>query len=130
MFIGDMLTWLFQYVGGIQSDPAAPGFQHILMKPHLLKGLTFVNVWHRSPYGKIVSNWKITSDGTFRWHVRIPANSFATVEVPAAQASIVRLNGHKIGNKPWIQFVAYVNGRAIYAVESGDYRFTAPLRTR
>ena len=42
---------------------------------------------NRIAYGKIVSDWKITPDGTFQWHVRIPANSFATVEVPAIQAS-------------------------------------------
>jgi alpha-L-rhamnosidase len=127
MFIGDMLTWLFQYVGGIQSDASEPGFQHIVMKPHFLNGLTYVNAWHRSPYGKIVSDWKIQSDGNFLWHVRVPANSFATVEVPASGTDSVRLNGHKIRNKPWIKFVAYVNGRAIYMLESGNYRFQSEL---
>jgi alpha-L-rhamnosidase len=127
MFIGDMLTWLFQYVGGIQSDAREPGFQHIVMKPHFLNGLTYVNTWHRSPYGKIISDWKIQPNGSFRWHVQVPANSFATVEVPAADANAVRLNGHKISNKPWIKFVAYVDGRAIYMLESGNYRFQSEL---
>ncbi len=130
MFIGDMLTWLFQYVGGIESDPSEPGFQHIIMQPHFLKGLKYVDTWHRSPYGKIVSNWKIATNGTFRWHVRIPANSFATVKIPAAQANMVRLDGHKISDKPWIKFVAYVRGRAIYMLESGNYRFSSTLAAK
>ncbi len=82
---------------------------------------------NRIAYGKIVSDWKITPDGTFQWHVRIPANSFATVEVPAIQANAVKLNGHNITNKPGIKFVAFVKGRAIYRAESGTYDFTAPL---
>jgi alpha-L-rhamnosidase len=127
MFIGDMLTWLFQYAGGIQSDPSEPGFEHIIMKPHFLNGLTYVNAWHQSPYGRIISDWKITSDGTFQWHVRVPANSFATVKIPAASATAVTLNGHKIANKPWIKFVAYVNGRVIYMLESGNYQFRSAL---
>ncbi|MCL5945444.1 MAG: hypothetical protein M1472_01150, partial [Planctomycetes bacterium] len=85
--------------------------------------LTWVKAWHRSPYGKIVSNWKIKPDGVFKWHVKIPANSFATVEIPAKRANAVKLNGHRITNKPWIKFVALVNGRAIYLLESGNYRF-------
>ncbi len=127
MLIGDMLTWLFQYVGGIQSDANEPGFQHIVMKPHFLNGLTYVNTWHRSPYGKIISDWKIKPNGSFQWHVQVPVNSFATVDVPASGANAVQLNGHKISNKPWIKFVAYVNGRAIYMLESGSYRFQSAL---
>ncbi len=130
MFIGDMLTWLFQYVGGIESEAGEPGFQHILMKPHFLSGLTFVKTWHRSPYGKIVSNWKIKPDGVFKWHVKIPANSFATVEIPARQANAVKLNGYRITNKPWIKFVALVNGRAIYLLESGNYRFRSAVTVK
>ncbi len=126
MLIGDMITWLFEDVGGIKSDPHDPGFHHIIMRPLILHGLTWVKAWHRSPYGKIVSDWKIKPDGVFKWHVRIPANSFATVEVPARAAKSVRLNGRPITSKPWIKFVAFVNGRAIYRVESGTYDFTAP----
>ncbi len=127
MLIGDMLTWLFNDVAGISSDPLDPGFRRIIMRPIPMPGLTWVKAWHRSPYGKIVSDWKIRADGTFQWHVRIAANTFATVEVPTAQASAVKLNGHKITNKPWIKFVAFANDRAIYDVESGVYDFSAPL---
>ncbi len=126
MFIGDMLTWLFNDVAGISGDPRDPGFHRIIMKPMIMPGLTWVKASHRSPYGIIISNWKITPGHTFQWHVHVPANCFATVEVPAKAANAVRLNGHKISNRPWINFVAYVKGRAIYDVESGTYNFSAP----
>ena len=130
MLIGDMITWLFEDVGGMKSDPHDPGFHHIIMRPRVLHGLTWVKAWHRSPYGKIVSAWKLKSDGTFLWHVRVPANSFATVEIPAKAADTVRLNGRAIRNRPWINFLAYVNGRAIYDVESGDYRFRSAVASK
>ncbi len=123
MFIGDMLTWLYQDVSGIRSSLHQPGFHHMILWPRIMPGLTWVKCYHRSPYGKIVSNWKIKPDGVFKWHVKIPANSFATVEIPAKRANAVKLNGHRITNKPWIKFVALVNGRAIYLLESGNYRF-------
>jgi len=34
-----------------------------------------------SPYGKIISNWKI-EENQFKWEVIIPANSTATVYIP------------------------------------------------
>lgn len=127
MLIGDMSAWLYEYVGGIKSDPRDPGFHDIIMRPLILHGLTWVKAWHRSPYGKIVSDWKIGLGSGFHWLVKIPANSSATVEIPAATAQAVRLDGHKIINKPWIRFMALKNGRAIYRVEAGTYRFTTPL---
>ncbi len=127
MLIGDMAAWLFEDVGGIKSDPHNPGFHHVIMRPLLLHGLNWVRVWHRSPYGKIVSNWKIGPGHTFHWLVKIPANSFATVEIPSAGIQSVRLNGHKIVNRQWIQFKEFSSGRAIYRIGSGAYHFTASL---
>jgi alpha-L-rhamnosidase len=126
MFIGDMLTWLFQYVGGIQSSMTHVAFKHIIMKPHILGKLTWVRCHHRSPYGMIISNWKI-SNGEFIWHVRVPPNSVATVEIPAKDAEDVQLNGAVIKPHAWITFVKFAHGRAIYRVASGNYRFTSRL---
>jgi alpha-L-rhamnosidase len=125
MFIGDMLTWLFQYVGGIQSSIHHPGFKLVIMKPHVLGKLTWVRCQHRSPYGLIVSNWKIQG-GHFNWHVQVPPNSRAMVEIPSPNAASVKLDGHAVPKKPWIKFVKFAHGRAIYQVGSGDYRFTSP----
>ncbi len=127
MFIGDMLTWLFQYVGGIKSDPHEPGFRRILMKPHVLGDLKWVNTWHRSPYGKIVSDWHVLPNGTFHWRIRVPANSTALIQIPAAAGSVVMLDGHKVHNTAWLKFVRFSNGRSVYAVESGSYRFASIL---
>ncbi len=126
MLIGDMITWLFEDIGGIKSDRLHPGFNHIIMRPSLLRGLKLVKSWHRSPYGRIVSDWKVASDGTFHWHIKIPANSEATVEIPTTGAGAVRLNDRKITKTPWIKLLRYKHGRAVYSIESGTYNFSTP----
>jgi len=126
MFVGDMLTWLFQYVGGIESSMTYTGYKHINMRPHILGKLTWVRCQHRSPYGLIVSNWKLDG-GRFNWHVCVPPNSVATVYVPAANAGAVRLNGAAVEPEPWLTFIKYAHGRAIYRLESGNYLFESRL---
>ena len=62
MLVGDLVIWLYENLAGIKSDPAQPGFKHIIMKPTLVGGLKFVKATHRSPYGLISSEWR--KDGT------------------------------------------------------------------
>ena len=127
MLIGDMVTWLYQNVAGIKAAPAAPGFKKIIMCPHLMKNLMWVKCFHRSPYGKIVSDWKITPSHDFFWHIAVPANSSALVEIPTRSAATVRLDSKPLPNERWIKYVRMTKGRAIYLVQSGTYNFSAPL---
>jgi len=79
---GDMAAWLYQRLAGIQSDPEAPGFRRIVMKPHPVGDLGSVAAEYRSIRGPIRSEWKI-AEGAFRWSIAIPANTTATIHVPA-----------------------------------------------
>ena len=127
MLTGDMITWLFEDLAGIKSDLREPGFGHIIMKPRPLHGLAWVKAWHRSAYGRIVSNWKVIGTRDFRWHIVIPANSTATVEIPASSARTVRLANRKIPSVAWIKYIGFRHGRAIYRIGSGDYDFSSVL---
>ena len=81
VFLGDVSAWMMQYLAGIRHDPDNPGFRHFLIKPHVVGDLTWVSAHHDSPYGRIVSNWKIQDD-KFLLKVTIPINSTATVYLP------------------------------------------------
>ncbi len=74
----------FQYLilGGIQPDPAAPGFKHFFLEPIIPEKLNDAECWTTSPYGIISSAWKREGD-TIRWNVTIPWNSSATVKLPS-----------------------------------------------
>lgn len=41
MLNGDVLSWIYKYIGGIQSDPDQPGFKNIIICPKPIAGLDF-----------------------------------------------------------------------------------------
>ena len=79
MLLGDLLTWCYQYIGGIKSSDA---YKHIVLKPAFdIQNCEWANVSYDSPYGKITSNWKKNLQH-LNWHVVIPCNTTATVYLP------------------------------------------------
>ncbi|MGH7952283.1 MAG: family 78 glycoside hydrolase catalytic domain [Limisphaerales bacterium] len=116
MLVGDLVIWFYEDLAGIKSDPAQPGFKHIIMKPIPAGDLTFVKATHHSPYGLISSAWK-KDGGKFDWKIEIPANTTATVYVPATRLENVKADGVKPSR--------FENGRAIFEIGSGKYHFVS-----
>ncbi|MCO7112051.1 hypothetical protein NIB75_04490 [Bacteroides uniformis] len=75
---GEIGAWFYKGLGGIFPDPAQPGFQNILLRPHFIKGLKRFEARHRSPYGEIVSRWEWKGK-CVHYEVTVPANSTATL---------------------------------------------------
>jgi alpha-L-rhamnosidase len=118
MLIGDLVTWFYEDLAGIESDPARPGFKHIIMHPTPTGDLTWVKATHVSPYGRISSEWHYggeghASDFDFDWRIQIPANTTATIFVPARSLAGVRAGG--------VNLVRFENGRAVFELGSGKY---------
>ncbi len=57
--------------------------------------------------------------------VTIPANSTATVYVPAKAASDVTVNGKALSEADHVTFLRMDNGKAVLKVGSGEYRITS-----
>jgi alpha-L-rhamnosidase len=88
---GAIGEWLYHYVAGMDIDPESPGYKHILLSPHPGGGLTNADAEFSSLYGKIKSAWKL--DGTdFVYEVTVPANTTATVTLPAAKSEQLTVN--------------------------------------
>lgn len=80
MLLGDLLSWIYEDVAGIQSSEN--GFKHITMKPDFtVDEIDDIDASYQSIYGQIVSRWKKTK-GKLHWHVEIPANTSATIHLP------------------------------------------------
>ncbi len=122
--LGSCGEWLYRNVGGIGADPAEPGFKKIVIHPLVGGGLTGAKATYRSIHGLIGSDWK-TSDGAFALNIEIPANTTATVFVPARNAASVRESGKSAAEAEGVTFLRTENGAAVFAVGSGSYRFTA-----
>lgn len=88
--VGD---WLYSTVAGINEG--TPGFEKIIIQPHPGGGLRWAKATYRCKYGWIMSGWKIKG-GQIRYHIIIPPNTTAIIELP---------------------------GRAVKKVSAGNYLF-------
>lgn len=84
MLLGDLIVWFYEYLGGIR--PLEPGYKQIELKPYPISSLDWVKCSYDSPYGKIVSDWKV-SDGKFEWTVEIPQGTSAKAFLPGKDGS-------------------------------------------
>ncbi len=117
-------AWFFQGIAGIRPDPDNPGFKNILLQPQLIGNLTFANAYYRSIYGLIESKWQIQAD-RFQWYITIPANTTATVYVPTGNVETITESGRPAAKAEGVNFVAIMDGRAVYNVGSGSYSFVS-----
>jgi alpha-L-rhamnosidase len=122
MQIGDLGVWLYEYLAGIRPDPEHPGFRHTILRPYPVEGLTLVKASHRSMYGLIRSSWRRES-GHFLYDVSIPANTTATVYVPAQDAGQVTESGHPAKQARGVRLVRQEKGVAVFEVQAGNYSF-------
>lgn len=119
---GACCEWMFRSMLGIETDGA--GFRKIVMKPEPGEGIT----WARGHYdcigGRISSSWKMDSD-TFQWDVTVPANTTATLYVPAEAINDITEGGLPVKQTKGVTFLRMDDNRAVFSVESGSYRFVA-----
>jgi alpha-L-rhamnosidase len=124
MLVGDLVSWFYENLAGIRPDPAQPGFKRILMRPTPAGDLRFVRASHKSPYGKIVSDWK--RDGNrFTWNLAVPANTQATVFVPAKEVASVKESGRPADQAPGVKYLRMEASTAVFEIGSGSYHFVS-----
>lgn len=117
IMFGDIDAWFYEALAGINPDPAKPGFKHIIVRPNVVGDLKWAKAHTRTVYGVVSSSWKLDG-GKFRLAIEIPANTTATVYVPAKSAGSV--------TKPvGATFARMEDDRAVFEVGSGRYEFVA-----
>ena len=124
--VGTPGAWFYQGLAGIRPDESGPGFKKIIVKPAVVGDLTWVKCGYDSIHGRIVSNWK-REGGKLTMEITIPANTTATVHVPARDAAGVTESGKPADKAEGVKFMRMENGAAIYEVGCGTYRFQSTL---
>ncbi|MCX6925838.1 MAG: hypothetical protein NT154_21925, partial [Verrucomicrobia bacterium] len=121
--------WFYQGLAGIRPDETAPGFKQIVIKPALVGDLTWVKASYDSIHGRIVSNWRREGD-KLSMETTIPANTTATVFMPAIDTAGVTESGQPATQAEGVKFLRMENHAAVYAIGSGTYRFqSTPPKT-
>jgi alpha-L-rhamnosidase len=134
MMLGDLLIWYYENLAGIRTDKTDVGFKKIIMKPSLPDDLHFVNAAYKSMHGLITSDWSVRTpsekknDKTFEWTISIPANTSATVYIPAKSVNDVMESGKELSKAGGVQSVKWENGSVIVEIGSGQYKFISQIK--
>ncbi|MER7394084.1 family 78 glycoside hydrolase catalytic domain [Streptomyces sp. NPDC000151] len=126
---GAIVEWMYEDMAGIAKDPAHPGFRHFFLQPHPdpTGRIREVTGAHRSPYGRIVSEWRVHGE-TLTYHAVVPPNSKATLRIPTADPSTVREDRSPLAGASGVKFLGFADGTAEYLLDSGSYHLTGTLR--
>ena len=93
---GCVCEWIWETAAGIASDPAEPGFKHIIMSPVPDKRLGHLSAEYNSAAGVIKSSWRYEGD-EWIWEFSIPEGATATVTLPGESESQTYGSGeHKL----------------------------------
>ena len=120
--LGHITEWFYKDLAGIDTDPAGPGFKKIVIHPQPVGDLTWVRASYDSIRGRIVSSWK-REGGKFTLEITIPANTTATVFLPARDGGEVLEGGRPAGQSSGVQPLRQERDRAVFGVASGNYVF-------
>lgn len=101
--LGHIQEWFHAHILGIQPAPEAVAFDKIVIRPQIVGDITWARGHYDSIRGKIAVDWRIEAD-QFILHVTIPANTSATIHIPARNQNTI-----------------------VHHVESGNYDFTVPF---
>ncbi|NMF33309.1 family 78 glycoside hydrolase catalytic domain [Flammeovirga yaeyamensis] len=117
---GAIGEWLYSHVAGIQIDENQPGYKHIVFSPHVGGGLTSSKAELDTFYGKAASEWTIV-ENTMQYHIRVPVNTTATVNLPNASDKEIIIKNKK---------GKVIRLNDLSDLGSGDYYFEYTYQTK
>jgi alpha-L-rhamnosidase len=117
---GSVGEWFYRSLLGI--NPAAPGFEKIIIKPQPAGDLTYAAGSYRSVKGNIESNWKL-SEHVFSLQASVPGNTTAEIWVRAAENDTITEGGQPVEAVKDIRLLRREKHYAVFETGSGKYSF-------
>lgn len=90
---GSVMAWVYRRVAGIDTDAGGAGFHHLTIAPQVDPSLTHAHAEYDSAYGTVTTDWTYAAAGALQLTVSVPANTTATVTLPAHGKSQVFRDG-------------------------------------
>lgn len=115
-------SWLFRHLAGIRTDPSAPAFENIMIRP-VTGDLTWVEAKYRSLRGPIATAWR-REPHELSLTVSIPPNTVGFVYLPTANPEAILEGGNPLSQASEVHFLRVQGGRSIVRIGSGSYAFT------
>lgn len=122
--LGQINEWLFHDLIGIgfNEDGDGAGFRKIIIKPIPVGDLKWVKGSYQTISGTIRVEWR-RENGAFELKLSIPANTSATVYIPATLEKEVTESGKPVSGSKGVRFQRMEKDRAVYEIGSGEYNF-------
>lgn len=89
--LASISEWFYRWLGGIQPNSEYPGFKKFILSPSTPEGLDYVNTKYKSPYGVIVSNWKLEATGSYKYDFVIPNETIAQIKLSINPSQEIRI---------------------------------------
>lgn len=124
--LGHAQQWFYMDLLGIRQAEDSVAFKKLVIKPAFETGVEWATGHYDSVRGRIGVDWKQTGIGV-NLSVSIPANSSATVFIPATDVTSVTESGVPAVQSEGVKFLRMDKGRAVFEVASGRYAFSAVL---
>ena len=118
--IGD---WMYRNITGLDTYDEGPGYKKIRIMPHTGGNLSYASAELETGYGKLSVYWKI-SDGKLSMDIEIPANTTATVFIPASTETAITENGKSLSDEKEIVVKGMVGKYIELQTGSGTYHFS------
>jgi len=122
--IGD---WMYRKMVGLDTYEDGVGYKHTKIQPHIGGGFTNASASLKTYYGEAGNSWKI-ENGQLLMDVEIPANTTATVYIPASNADAVKESGKALAAAN-IKVTGTEDGYVVMQLGSGKYAFNTPITT-
>ncbi|MCH5599533.1 alpha-L-rhamnosidase [Niabella ginsengisoli] len=117
--IGD---WMYRKMVGIDTYEDGPGYKHILIKPHPGGGFAHAKASLKTYYGTLSNSWNMDST-RFEMQSEVPANTKATIYIPATDAEKIKENGKALSAVKDIKVVGKEAEYVVVEAGSGMYKF-------
>jgi alpha-L-rhamnosidase len=122
--VGD---FLYRNVAGIQLHTNDEGDFTITVSPRPRGSLTWAEATYRSIVGTLSIGWRLESDNLLI-DVSVPANSFATMEMPTVDPAAVTESGVVLSGAEGISRVTSSQLGVTCRIGSGSYAFSVPFK--
>jgi alpha-L-rhamnosidase len=120
---GGGLVWYYRKLAGMNADPEAPGYRHIIFRPEPVGDITYAEYYNETSYGRAGIYWK-NENNEFNMAITVPVGSYATVFVPVGNNQKIFEGGSPVAGLPAIESAGEENGYKIFKVASGLYNFS------
>ncbi|HVS97869.1 MAG TPA: family 78 glycoside hydrolase catalytic domain [Puia sp.] len=117
LMLGHLMEWFYDGLGGLAVVGA-----HSVIRPEPVGDIQWAQADYHSPYGTIASHWK-RSGGVFDLDVTIPANTMATVWLPAPKDAVLTEGWKAVALRSDVHLLRHDSGWAVFELGSGTYNF-------